>query len=300
MSSGIGISPQIWNWYAAFFVSMGMVIAMAIAFTFAVLTIHQLYLCSRNLTSKPTPSSLNKVFLHLSVFQALAVGAILVPSGSITVYYLLFFIIWKLAPGSIDAAPLEFNSLSDDEWFSSFSSLFIYLIALTVIIAGIIFLLFRRYANRINPDDFSLGFSKRFFRRYFHESLLVGFLLVLAACPVITYFFYNLSWLVMIIVPASSHELPKIALPNAQKLYFIGLEFLSYWLLVILFIPAVGLLLRGMLLRWRYTIENPALKLIFIRSVKFSIIGLLGWLGCFCMYCLSDALFKVILKITYR
>lgn len=299
MSSGIDISPQIWNWYVAFFVSMGMVIAMAIAFIFAILTIHQLYLCARNLTAKPTPSSLNKVFFQLSVFQAIVMGAVLVPVGSIVIYYLLFLLIWKLAPGSVDAAPLDFNSMPDDVWFSSISSLFIYLIALTIIIAGIIFTLLRCYANRINPDESSIGFAKRFFRRYFHKSSFVGFLLILTVCPVIAYFLYNIVLLVIIIIPLARNELPKIAFPNAQNLYLRGLEFVGYWLIVVLFIPAVGLLLRGILLRWRYTIENPALKLIFLRSVKFSILGLLGWLGCACMYCLADAFIKIILKVTY-
>ena len=299
MSYGIQVSPQIWNWYVGFFVSMGMVIAIAIAFTFAVLTIHWLYLCAQKIESKPTPSSLNLVFFQLSVFQAIVIGAVLVPVGITAIYYLFFLLIWKLAPNPVDAAPLDFGSMPDDVWFSSMSSLLIYLIALTVIIAGIIFILLRRYANRINPGGFSIGFAQRFFRRYFHESLFVGFLLVLIACPVITYFLYNIAWLVIIIVPSSSHELPRIAFPNAQSLYLRGLEFVGYWLIVVLFIPAVGLLLRGILLRWRYTIENPALKLIFIRSVKFSIIGFLGWLGCVCMYCLAYAFLEIILKVTY-
>jgi hypothetical protein len=299
MSSGIEISPQIWNWYVGFFLSMGMVSAAAIVFTFAILTFHWLYLSARHLESKSTPSSLHLVFFRLSVFQALVIGALLVPVGVTTLYYFLFSLIWKLAPSPVEGASPDFGSMPDNVWFSSMASLIIWLIAATVLIAGLIFILLRRYANSIDPGEFSIGFARRFSRSYFQESVLVGFLLVLGLCPVILYFLINLSWLALIIVPSASHALPKIAFQNAENLYLKGLNFISYWIILVLFIPAIGLLLRGIFLKWRYTIDNPALKLLFIRSVKLSIVGLLGWLGCVCMYFFSDEISKLILRVIH-
>jgi hypothetical protein len=298
-SFGIELSPQIWNWYVGFFISMGAILSVAIAFTFAVLLIHWLYLCARNIASEPTPLSLHRALFRLSAFQAIVLGAVLVLVGTIAIYYLFFSLIWQLAPRMIDVPPLDFGSISEEKRLVGSASLLIYLVALSILIATAIFFLLRYRANRINQEKGSIGFFKKFLVRYFHESIFVGFLLILIACPILLYFLYNVALLTLIIVPATRHELPKIAFQNADHVYMRGLGFISSWLIVLLSLPAIGLLFRALLLRWRYTIENPFLHIIFLRHLKFSMIGLLGMLGCVAMYYLADSFIRIILRVSY-
>jgi hypothetical protein len=160
--------------------------------------------------------------------------------------------------------------------------------------------LLRRFAKRIDAEKGPIGFVKKVVRRYFHESILIGFLLVLIACPVLLFFFYNVAWLIMYIVPWTEQYLYKIAFTNAEHLYFRSLEVIGSWLIVIMFLPAFWLLARGLRLRFRYTIENPTMNVIFKRSVKFFTIGLFGFIGCAIMQLLVDSLFKVIAQTVFR
>ena len=208
-------------------------------------------------------------------------------------------------PPPVDApyinAPLtDFGSASAGEWFSGMASLIIYLAALTVTIAGTIFFLLRNYAKRINPEKVPTGFIKRVVRRYFQESILVGFLLILIACPVILFFFYNLAWLGMFIFPSAAQDLSKIAISNGENLLFRSYAVIGSWLIVILFLPAFWLLARGLGLRLRYTIENPTMNVIFKRSVKFFSLGLFGYMGCTIMEYLSDSFFMLIIQGSFR
>ena len=57
MNSGITLLPKIWHWYYGFLLSMGGVFAGATALAVGVLLTHWLYLCSRRIEPKPTPSS---------------------------------------------------------------------------------------------------------------------------------------------------------------------------------------------------------------------------------------------------
>jgi hypothetical protein len=297
-------------WSLQFFLSMGTVLSVAIALTIGVLLTHWIYLCARNIESKPTPSSFPKAILRLSGFQALVAGVVLVPLSTMSLFYILNDLVWKFAPTMpptppIDAphinAPLPgFDSASTDEWFSSMASLIIYLAGLTTIIGGTIFFLLHRYAKRIDLEKAPIGFIKRVVRTYFRNSILVGVLLILISCPVILFFFYNIAWLVMYTVPSATQDLSKIAFSNAEDLYFRSLEVIGSWLIVILFLPAFWLLLRGLRLRWRYTIENPTLNVIFRRSVKFFCLGLFGYVGCTIMHLLADSLFKVIAQTAFR
>ena len=305
MSSDIALLPQVWHWYYGFFVSMGSVFAVAVALAVGVLLTHWLYLCSRRIELKPTPSSYPRAMLRLSGFQALIMGAVLVPFITIAVYYLLFFFIWKLAPAMPSTPPTDvpfpdFGSGSTDEWFSSMASLVIYIVVLTVVIVGTAFFLLRNCARRINEGAGSIGIIKRVVRRYFHESVLIGFLLALIACPVLFYFLYNMAWLVMYLKPSAAGELPRIAFPGAESIYMRSLEVVGYCLIIVLFIPTFWLLLRGLRLRWRYTIENPIMKLIFTRSVKFSCLGLFAYIGCIMMYFMADSSFRFIVQTAFR
>ena len=299
------LSPQFWHSYYSFFVSLGSVLAVAAAFTFAILVTHWLYLRSRSIESKPTPSSYPRAMLRLSGFQALIMGAVLVPFITIAVYYLLFFFIWKLAPAMPSTPPTDvpfpdFGSGSTDEWFSSMASFVIYIVVLTVVIVGTAFFLLHNYAGRINKEIGSVGLIRRVVRRYFHESVLIGFLLALIACPVLFYFLYNMALLVMYLAPSAAGELPRIAFLGAENIYLRSLQVVGFWLIVILFIPAFWLLLKGLRLRWRYTIENPIMKLIFARSLKFSFLGLFAYIGCIMMYFLADSLFRFIVKAAFK
>jgi hypothetical protein len=116
---------------------------------------------------------------------------------------------------------------------------------------------------------------------------------------VIWYFLYNTALLLLVVVPAVRHELPRIALPNVENYFIRGLELVGGWLIVVFFLPAIGLGLRGLSLRWRYTLENLFLKVIFIRSLKFSLIGFCGWLGGLAMYFLAESFFSGILRVTF-
>ena len=77
MNSDIKALLQIWSFQ--FFLSMGAVLSVAIALTIGVLLTHWIYLCARNIESKPTSSSFPKTILRLSGFQALIAGVALVP-----------------------------------------------------------------------------------------------------------------------------------------------------------------------------------------------------------------------------
>ncbi len=296
-SSSLELSPQIWNWYVGFFETMGAVFSLAMALASAVLIIHWLYICAQNLESEPTPTAFIPAVLRLSAFQALILGAFLVPVGVSLAYYLLASVVWKLTPAQVEAPPLDFGAMSVDDQISSMASLSINLLALAGIIVLTVFLLLRYGAQRLNRGDVSLGFIKRFLRTYFYESPCVGFSLMLIACPVLWYFLYNTALLIMVVVPAVRHELPRIGFSGAENLYIKGLTRVGSLLIVVLFVPAAVLMLRGLLLRWRYTLENPFLRRIFIRSLKFALIGFFCWLGGFAMYFLADASFMSILRV---
>ena len=305
MSSDISLLPLIWVWYFQFFISMGGVLSAAVPLTIGVLLTHWLYRCARNIESKPTPPSFPKAILRLSGFQALVAGVVLVPFTTIGLSYLLMDLVWKFAPTMPSTPPIDaplpnFDSAAWDEWFSGMASLIIYLAALTAIIGGTIFLVLRHYAKRIDREKVPIGFIKKVVRRYFHESIWVGFLLILIACPVILFFFYNIAWLVMFIVPSTAQGLSKIAFTNAEHLYFRSLAVIGSWLIVILFLPAWWLLARGLRLRLRYTIENPTMNVIFKRSVKFFSLGLFGYVGCTIMHYLADSFSKIIIQAGFR
>jgi hypothetical protein len=304
------IYPLLQIWYFQFIISMGGVLSAAVPLTIGVLLTHWLYLCARNIELKPTPLSFSKTILRLSGFQALVVGAVLVPCSTIGLFYLLIDLGWKFAPSMPPPPPIDtpyinapfadFDSASADEWLSSMASLIIYLAVLTAIIGGTIFFLLRHYANRIDSEKMPIGFIKKVVRRYFHESITVGFLLILIACPVILFFFYNIAWLVMFIFPSTAQDLSKIAFSIAENLLFRLYAVIGSWLIVVLFLPAFWLLARGLRLRLRYTIENPTMNLIFKRSVKFFSLGLFGYVGCTIMQYLADSFFKIIIQTGFR
>jgi hypothetical protein len=308
MSSDISVLLQMWS--LQFFLSMGAVLSVAIALTIGVLLTHWIYLCARNIESEPTSLSFPKAILRLSGFQALVAGVALVPFTTIGIFYLLIDLVWKLLPTTpstppvnappVNAPPLNFDSASADEWFSSMASLIIYLATLTAVVGGMMFFLLRRYARTIDLENRPIGFVKKVARSYFHESILVGFLLILIACPVILFFFYNVAWLAMYLVPSTEQVLSQIAFANAERLYSRSLEVTGSWLIVTMFLPAFWLLAKGVRLRWRYTIENPTLNVIFRRSVKFFCLGFLGYAGCTIMHFLADSLFKVIAQTVFR
>ena len=297
-------------WYFQFFISMGGVLSAAIPLAIGVLFTHWLYVCARGIEAKPTPTSFPKTILKLSGFQALVAGAALVPVSAIGSFYLLFNLLWKFAPAmppsSSTAVPHlnapfpAFDSGSADEWFSSMASLIIYLAVLTAIICAIFFFLLRNYARRIDAEKTLTGIIKKVMRRYFHESILVGFLLVLTASPVILIFIYNMAWLVMFIDPSTAQALSKIAFADSEHLYFRSLEVIGSWLILVLFLPSFLLLARGLRLRIRYTIENPTMNLIFKRSFKFFSLGLFGYVGVTLMQYLAGSFFKIIIHVSFR
>lgn len=304
------INPLLSVWYLQFWISMGSVLSAAVPLAVGVLLTHWFYLCARNIESKPTPLSFPKAFLRLSGFQALVAGVALVPFSTMGLFYLFIHFVWKFVPAMPPNQPTEAPSVdvplpdlglsSWDEWISSMASLVIYLAALTLIIGGTTFFRLRQYAKRIDPEKVSIRFVEKVVRRYFHESIFVGFLLILIACPVILFFLFNLAWLVIFIFPSTEQYLSKIAFANAEHLYFRSLTVIGSWLIVILFLPAWWLLARRLRLRLRYTIENPTMNLIFKRSVKLFSLGLFGYVGCAIMHFLADSFFKVAIQAAFR
>jgi hypothetical protein len=296
--SGIELTPQIWNWWAGFFISMGSVLALAIALAAAVFISHWLYLRAKKIESEPTPISPGGAIFKLSAFGALALGAVLIPVAISVIFYALSSLVWYLAPAPVEAPALDFGSLSADEQISSMLSLVMVLFVLAAVIAGTIFFLLRHLAQKINPQERSPGLAARFLWNYFQEYTPVGVLLTLIACPVILYFLYNAALMVLVVVPAARQGLAHAAVPNAERIYLRVLSYVGSCFLLILLLPAIGLLIRATLLRARYTLENPYLRQIFIRSLKFSLIALLAWMGCISMYLLADAIMKLIFSLT--
>lgn len=300
MSAGVVLSPQVWNWYVGFFISMGMVIAAAISFAFGILLIDWLYLIAKSIESRPTPSSLLKAYFNLSRFQSIVIGVLLAPIGSVSLYYLLFHLIWKLAPSTISAPPLEFGADSFMENPSSMASMILWICALTFGVTTITFISLYSYAKRLDPERASYGWIKRFTRRYFKENLVIGFILTLIAFPVLMYFFYNITLLALVISPSARHELTRFVFPNAENIYIHSLQAIGSWLIIIVFIPAVWFLFRGGLLRWRYIKENKAMNVLFWRSVKYSILGFSGGVGCMIMNYWAEFLFKFIITTGFK
>ena len=116
--------------------------------------------------------------------------------------------------------------------------------------------------------------------------------MALVAIPVVVYFLYDLSLLLMVILPAIRQNIGRIAFPGAENVYLGMVTLLSAWIAVLILIPAVVLLLRGVKLKWRYIVENPAMHRIFQRQVKWSIFSFLGGTGCCLMYFLSVFAFE--------
>lgn len=291
--------PQIWSWYAGFFVSMGMVLALATALTLGILLTHWLYLCASTIESKPTPLSYPRALVRLSGFQALVIGVMLVPFVTITVYYVLFFLVFNLAPAvppSTDMPSLDFGSTDE---IAAMASLVMFLGVLAILIAGTVFYLLHSYAKTIDLET-SVGFIKRIVQRYFQKSVAIGFLLTLIACPVLFYFLYNVALLVMYLVPSTADQLYHIAFSGAENIYMRSLQIIGSWFIVVLFMPALWLFLRGIRLRWRYTMENPIMKVVFLRTVKFFFLGLFAYAGSMVMYFLSHSLFKCFVGTAFR
>jgi hypothetical protein len=305
-SNTMTLLPQIWSWYYGFCISMGLILSAAIAFSFAVLSTHWLYLCARRIESKPTSPSFSTTLIRLSGFQALVAGAVIVPFGTITLYYILFLLVWKLSPSMPTVAEEISNVVpslvpeSTDQWLSSMATLVICLGGLAVLVVGSAVIFLHDYAKRMSEVMGSINFVKKLVRRYFYDSLLIGILLAVIACPVFLYFLYNVALLVMILKPSTAQYLRHMAFPGALDIYKRSAEILGSWLLVILMIPALWLLLRGLRLRIRYTIENLTMKTIFVRGVKFSCLGFFGGTGCIIMYFLADCLFRLFVHAAFR
>ena len=293
MMSGIVVSPQIWNWYVGFFMSMGMVLSAALSCAVGLLVIDWIYSLAKKIESEPTPPSLWRSYLNLSRFQAIVIGLMLAPLGAISAYYFLFILVWTLTPNMISAPPPDSGAVPFLEDTSGMISLILAIGIVTFGIIAMIYFFLYAYAKRMSSEKATVGLVKGLLRRYFYDHLLVGSLLMLTAFPVMADFFYNIALLLVVISPSARHDLTRIKLPNAESLYIHSLEIIGSWLIVIIFIPALWLLFRGELLRWRYIIENPALNLIFRRSVKYSLFGLLGYVGCTTMHYWARSLFRL-------
>jgi hypothetical protein len=300
MSSVIVLSPQVWNWYVGFFVSMGLVLAAAISFASGLFVIDWLYRIAKKIESQPTPQSFRGAYFSLSRFQAIVIGVFLAPITAIVSYYCLFLLVWRLAPNMVDASPPEPGALSFLEDSSGMASLVLFVGAVSFSVIAVIFFLLYFYAKRPGFERTPAGIIKRFVRRYFQENLLVGFLLMLIAFPVLTYFLYNMFLLVVYVSPSARHELTQIVFPNAENLYMHSVEILGSWLIVIIFIPFIWLFVQGVLLIWRYIKENPGMNLIFMRSVKFSIFSFLSLAGSVAMYYWAWFSLKFIVETGFR
>ena len=161
MNSSIEISPQLWNWYVTFFISMGWVLAAAVSFVSAMVFIDGLYLYAKKIETKPTPSSYWGAHFNLSRFQAAVGGVLLAPFLGIALYYFLFFMVWNLAPQQVNAPPLDFEELGFGEQIRGIASLLLYLIALALVLVCTVFFLLYCWTGRIVTEGKAAGWGKK-------------------------------------------------------------------------------------------------------------------------------------------
>ena len=274
------LSPQLWNWYVMFFISMGGMLAITISLGAGLLTVDWCYLCAKRIEQKPVPVKFSGAILNLTRFRGLVIGVVLAPVCAIISYYVLFFSLMKLAPQPIDAPPVDFGPAGFEEQMGASASLVLYIIGITLMLMGAVFYSLCLYAQKAEPSSKPAGLLKRFLRRYYRDNLLVGGLLVLLACPAVVYLLYDLAWLVLVVAPSARRAVMQIAFPDAGKFYMASVTLLASWLIVILFVPAVVLLFRGELLSWKYVLRNPAMGRIFERRIKWAALSVLGGGGC--------------------
>lgn len=299
MTPELEISSLVWNWCVQFFLTMGLVAGAALSFALGLLLTDWLYVRAKNIESLPVPpDNYWHARRNLTRFKAIALGVFLTPFVSVISYYCIFFMVWKLTPAMVSAqepAP-DVSALFEDNPAMATVVIVAGTIASFAIIA--LFLLLRRHARLVDKDEVTVGPVSRFVRRYFQENVILGSLFLVIAFPVLLYFFYNIALLVLVVSPSVRHDLNHIILPGADALYMSSVTTLSSLLLAILLLPSAWLLIvRGGILLGRYTIENAPMNLIFGRSAKLFLVGLLGFAGYVAMGYWAQLSFKYVVML---
>ena len=281
MTAPFPIAPLAWNWWVEFFISMGLTTAVALSFALGLLCIDWLYLMAKRIESGPVPQhSYWRARWNLSRFTAIALGVLAAPVVAIGGYSVLSSLVWKLAPAMVDSGEPDSGALSILETPQAMATaLMLSFATAQTIVLGLFFVL-RHFGILADTRKPRIGLFLRFAKRYFHDTSLVGILLMVIAMPVATIFFYNLAIFLLVVSPSSRHRLDQVILPNADTLYMHGLIPLSSALPVVLLIPFLWLFfVRGGILLGRYLKENIPMNLLFRRTIKLYAVSFFGFSG---------------------
>lgn len=299
MTGVLPISALAWNWWAEFFLSMGLVTVVAVSFAMGLLFVDWLYLLAKRIESLPVPR--NSYWLarwNLSRFLAITVGVLLAPFVSIAGYYLLAPLVWKLAPGMVESPEPDPDAVSMFENGAAMTTAVMISFAVAASVVLNLFFLLRRFGARANIHNTHTALFHRFARRYFQDNLLVGVLLMVLALPVAGYFFYNVALLLLVVSPTARHRLDQVILPNVDSLYLHSLVPLGAALPVVLLIPFLWLfIMRGGLLLSRYLKENIPMNLLFLRTIKLYALAFLGFTGYMTMGYWAQTCLKFIVAV---
>lgn len=294
MTPEFEISSMVWNWCVQFFLSMGVVTGAALSVALGLVLIDWLYVRAKNIEALPVPpDNYWQAKWNLTRFGAIAVGVFLAPIVSGTSYYLIFLLVWKLAPAMVSAQEPEPDVIALFDNISALASVAVLTGALAVIFIIALFLFLRRQAKLIDKNPGHVGLASRFVMRYFQENVILGTFFLVIAFPVLFYFIYNIALFLLVVSSSARHDLRHIILPNADALYMHSVTTLSSLLLIVLLLPFAWLLVvRGAVLLGRYTSENAPMNLIFRRSAKFFLLSLLGFMGYMAMGYWAQLSFK--------
>ncbi len=243
-----------------------------------------------------TPQAFLPAQLNLSYLVLIAFAALLAVAVAVGMFYCLFGVVLMLAPSSVEGAESALEIEWSEQYLRSMISvvLAIAAVSLLAVISAIVFLYGR--ARAMDRSGTEPGMWRRLFIRYFYRRPLTGLLLALISWPVLVYFLFDVS-LLLSISPAARRALTRFEVPGAEGIYFWLMTLLSSWLLFVLLAPAAWLALRLHLLRWRYTVENPGMALLFSRTLKQGICGLLAIVGGGVMAWWADLILRFVVAL---
>ncbi len=293
--SHYSISPPVWNWYCVFVDTMGPVISVALSAWTGILTVHWLHQLARSLERRPVPRRFWTAWLNINKMAALAVVVVMVSVGCMFLFYWLLHIASLLRPSPVVAPPdfEEFSDFGRAQAFIGSVSLYTLVAALVISVLGFLGLLF--LAHRLPKT--TNGCTEWFIQRYFRKSPFVGFLLIAIAALPLWNFLYDLSWLVFIVAPAT-RQFPTADLPSADARIRVS-TYIALLLPILMFSPLVIMWVRTVIFGIRYRLVNPVMRHMFIQSMKWNLIGLLGIAGFKIVTYSADYILRMILRLAF-
>ncbi len=296
MIAASSVPPEAWQWCVEFVVSLGGALALGIAATLGVLVVDWLLEAAPRIAAQPTPQTFGGAWTNLLRMKVLAglilIGIVLLP----TAYSALLYGVWslaswalRLAPPQIDADLSEANRVGPDMDRVAALLPMIGIASLLIVIAAYAILCFKtRRAGPARVDG-----TRRLLDRYFRRRWLTGLLLVLGFWPFTAYFLYDLVLLVTSRLGDGSEAFtPPPATQIALRVPPLLLSMLTWSGLA----AAGWMVLRSILLGLRYRTENPAMNLVFRRTVKHWVTGGLCLAGSAAMAWWADVLLRLLFR----